>query len=280
MVRMLNDKLANLWGDILSSNDIEKIIVAMEHSHSSDEMLKQLSQTNFKISESHILIGIKQNDSSAMTRIIKATYEDALRGIDQEIRITWENFEHNFNILLNARLKKDINIVIVDSELLIKNPEIVLQSITKKLSHITYCSEMLNNWVKGVGANFYCHLPSGDDQLSNAWVGPSRNSSGFTTLHDSTVIDLQEDQFPIILRSTISYATSLYDLCFQSNELNILLAAEQLNLVERTSTEEAKTSIRFNKFGKKLLNAITEQQNSFSLVPDPSGLAIKISLEQ
>ncbi len=105
---------------------------------------------------------------------------------------------------------------VFDAKHLFENPESNFKALSERIKSITYSSEMLNKWTKGIGDQFRCIITQGWGEMAktNAWNGPARNSTGIVVQKGSIEAPVPVEKFPLEVHQLIKKCEQFYkEIC-------------------------------------------------------------------
>lgn len=199
LVRYVNDKLSAPGGDKLSTQDVVKLMA----NENNLEIAVKAKTESISLPLIYQLLG-KNSAEELSSEDYKAAYHKVLDICLEEFTISWENIYHFFKVAQSSTNLRPFTVF--DGESLFDNPEKQLMNLTRRIKSITFSSNMINHWTKGVKDQFHCVITRnwGDFAKVNAWNGPARNSTGITRHKNSTGAAMVHfDCFPPRIKNAI-----------------------------------------------------------------------------
>lgn len=206
LTRDVNDALFGSGSDVLKPADVLKHMATVD---SFKTFVSTCGLPKGKITQN-------EADSKSSDSIYRDFRDKILREFIEELEVCWVNTEH----YAKQMYFMGRSFSIFDAGwLFCEKLESHLQSLCKDIRVLTYTSDMMNKWVKGVGKDFHAVESWGEKANSNAWTGKVRNSTGIGRQTGSIDKSLPSDLFPSELRAVISRCTILYNVLLQLHQL-------------------------------------------------------------
>lgn len=138
--------------------------------------------------------------------VYQAVIAEAIRCLD----ILYSNLEFflDHNIVSGVYSK---NIIIIDTDLLMKNQEVILKLAIGRLEGVTYSHNDMFNWSKSCGDNYHSGHPKSSQ--TNTWSAPARNSTRLCEDNDSLTKQHPVQDFPYNLQALLEKANKIHTKC-------------------------------------------------------------------
>lgn len=211
LTRFLNIYLNSSSSNGMKSEQISKLVSSMETSSNEDFSLL----VNKFISKQQVLNILRKDPSHELTfeEILKAYYS-AVDLAKRRLETVWSTFDYYLPKFLELKDKK--NLVVLDSGDVLEHPKEIFQSITCKLSGLSFSCDMVNNWTKAIGKNFYTIENFSKDHPGmnranserSGWIGLAITSTGFVNQSQSflpTIDDFPSNLKPLMSRLVLNY---------------------------------------------------------------------------
>lgn len=205
LTRFVNDKLSQPAGNKIKTK--EALFLLDDNTN----MLEFMHNNPGKVSEVLVrqILG-KEKDAELIEEDLKNARKKVIDHFIEEYKIAWENLYHFWTLAKSDPTHPSYSVF--DGGWLFDQPEKSLKELTQSIGSITYTTDMIHNWRKGIGQDFKCVITRlwGELAQTNAWNGPSRNSTGIVRQPDSIHETLSLESFPKEIQKTIHNMFKFY----------------------------------------------------------------------
>ncbi len=222
LIRVSNDKLATYRQSDLTREEVIRLFYKKEEGVSPEALLAFVDNEKMLISKTQLMRTINAEDQSVeLATALMLSMETVLEYVQKEMDIMVKNTQFYLDLFKRYQEKSALNYAIVDAERLVDETksQSVLQAATAQLDDLMFSENMINNWSQEDKVSMCWILENTQTPLDNAWNGPARTSTQFTTQHDvSGCLPLAVEQFPQAIQGVLRDALQLYHDCLTMSE--------------------------------------------------------------
>jgi hypothetical protein len=223
LVRVANDKLATYRQSDLSRDDVMQLFHEKEKGTSPKELLAYVMDKNIRVSMKQIAKSLHQDEQALPPEeLLILGMEAVLTYVQDEVSIMVENTQFYLDFFKQYQCHSSLNYVVVDTEMLVDGAKApaVLKAVTDQLHGLRFSNDIIDDWSQDEKISMCWILENTQTPLDNAWNGPARTSTKFTTQHDvSGQEPLDRQAFPKAMHAILADAEKLYQRCLNMSEL-------------------------------------------------------------
>ncbi len=208
--RIINDRLAQPGGDVLSSNEV--FYLMSPHF----EGIEPQGKIDFVMSRPQLVKRIrdfhsKKEGEPVTAEEIDAARKSAVEYAQEQYCFAWDNLFEFFKFYKRAQNQR---LVVFNGDLLQKpnvDHHATLKELVSHFPSITYKPDMVNNWVKGVKERFVCFV-SKIVGKNSAWNRSSHSNTCLTSEHSTVLKNPRHlGEFPLEMQKVIRERFSIFN---------------------------------------------------------------------